>query len=261
MPAPTNSVAPSLSGTEEVGYTLVCSQGSWTGGVDSYAYQWQNQEPGEHPFTDISGADGNTYTILASGQGHIIRCVVTATNQFGSTIAYSDSTVEIPNDILIVEDGTGLSTANSYVNFDYADSYFAVRDNSDWFNCNIGARKAALIRGAIYLDQFDYIGQKNTYAQALQWPRTGACVDGFDIPNDEIPKNLKYAQCEAALRSAASELMIDLDSGSVIEETVDVISVKYSDYSNGGQKKFPIIERLLSKLTRSMGSFRKVIRS
>lgn len=262
MPAPSNNTAPALSGTQEVGYTLTCSQGSWSGGVDSYAYQWQEQLPGGHPYEDVAGATSNTYTIIANDQAHIIRCKVTATNQVGSTIAYSDATAEIPNDILIVEDGTAKDDSNTYVHLDYADSYFAIRDNTDWFTYNVGQRKAALIRGCIYLDQFQYVGQKKTYAQALQWPRINVRVDGFDVPSDEIPKNLKYAQCEAALRALAGDLGVDIDPGNITEETVDVITVTYSDYSNGGQKRFPTIERFLSKLTMSSGgSYRRVVRT
>lgn len=260
MPAPSNTSAPVLSGTQEVGYTLTCSTGSWSHGVDGYAYQWQEQQPGDHPYADIAGATANTYLVLASDQAHIIRCKVTATNQDGSTIAYSDATTSIPNDWLIVEDGSGKSDANSYVDLAYVDNYFAVRNNTAWAGYSIGERKSALIKGAAYIDQSDFIGIKITADQAMQWPRHDARVDGFILDSDAIPKSLNDAQCEAALRAAAGEIMPDIEPGSVIEETVDVISVKYSDYSNNGVTKYPAIYRLLRKLVRSSGNYHRVVR-
>lgn len=260
MPAPSNTSAPVLSGTQEVGYTLTCSTGSWSHGVDGYAYQWQEQQPGEHPYVDIAGATANTYLILASDQAHIIRCKVTATNSSGSTIAYSDATTAIPNDWLVVEDGTGKEDSNSYADLTYADSYFAVGNNATWASYSIGARKSALIKAGEYIDLREFIGQKNTAAQAMQWPRTGARVDGFLIASNEIPKSLKDAQCQAAIRAAVGEILPDIEPGSVTEETVDVISIKYSDNSNNGVTKYQAIDKLLRKLVRSSGNYHRTVR-
>lgn len=261
MAAPANTVAPALSGTQEIGYTLSCSAGTWTGGVDSYAYQWQQQLPGVVQFSDISGAAANSYIIIAGNQESVIRCKVTATNTDGSTIAYSDSSAAIPNDWLIVEDGTGKADSNTYADLAYADNYFSVRNNSTWQNYNIGQRKSALIKGAAYVDQYDFIGTKKTATQAMQWPRINAKVDGYLLDSTLIPKALKDAQCEAGLRAAAGEIMADIESGSTIEETVDVITVKYSEYSSSGVTRYPIIESLLRKLVTSSGNYHRVVRT
>ena len=261
MPAPSILTAPSLSGTQEVGYTVSCTYGTWSHGVDSYAYQWQEQMPGEHPYEDIAGATSNTYIIIASDQAHIIRCKVTATNSSGSTIAYSDATSAIPNDWLIVEDGTGKDDSNSYADLAYADNYFSVRNNSTWQTYNIGQRKSALIKGAAYVEQYDFIGTKKTATQAMQWPRINAKVDGYLLDSTLIPKALKDAQCEASLRAAAGEIMADIESGSTIEETVDVITVKYSEHSSTGVTRYPVIESLLRKLVTSSGNYHRTVRT
>lgn len=261
MAAPSNLAAPALTGTQEIGFTATCSSGSWDVAVDSYFYQWQSRQPGDIAFADIAGSTGNSYLLLAGDQGLVVRCKVTATNADGATIAYSDESVAIPNDLLIVEDGTGKEDSNTYVDIAYADSYFAVRNNSVWPTYSTGQRKAALIGGASYIELSNFIGTKNTAEQAMQWPRTGAKVDGFVIASDTIPKQLKDAQCEASLRVAAGEIMADIDAGNVTEETVDVITVKYSDYSNAGINRYPAIESLLRKLVTSSGSYHRTVRT
>ena len=89
---PSNSTAPSISGTAEVGNELTCSNGSWDGrGDDSitYSYQWNRDS------SAISGATSSAYTLTSSDAGTTITCTVTATNFAGSTSATSQG-VECP---------------------------------------------------------------------------------------------------------------------------------------------------------------------
>ena len=150
MAAPVNSVAPAITGTVEVGYTLTCSTGTWTGGVTSYAYQWQRVNDST---ADISGATASTYTITSSDCGHVLQCVVTATNNTGSTDATSNQTAEVPEDWFIPEDGTGLSTANSLCSVAYAETYHSQRANTSWTQLGCGQKKASLVKAADYIQQ------------------------------------------------------------------------------------------------------------
>jgi hypothetical protein len=77
--APVNTVAPAVTGSTALGATLSCSTGTWSGLVEDYAYQWQRDG------ADIAGSVGTTYVIAAADDGATLRCVVTATNDFGST--------------------------------------------------------------------------------------------------------------------------------------------------------------------------------
>jgi hypothetical protein len=88
-PAPTNTVAPAVTGTAQTGQTLTCSQGTWSNSPTSFAFQWQ-RDPGTG-FVNISGATASTYTLISADEGHPIRCAVTATNAGGSTTANSNS--------------------------------------------------------------------------------------------------------------------------------------------------------------------------
>lgn len=89
-PGPVNTVAPAITGTAEVGETLTCSTGTWTGtGTITYARQWQRDG------VDIAGATGSTYTLVSADGGASVRCIVTATDDEGSRSAVSNA-VSIP---------------------------------------------------------------------------------------------------------------------------------------------------------------------
>ena len=84
--APTNTVAPNVTGTAVVGSVLTTDNGTWTGSPTSYAYQWNNSATG-----DIVGANTNSYTLVSGDTGDNILCKVTATNAIGSNTANSNS--------------------------------------------------------------------------------------------------------------------------------------------------------------------------
>lgn len=74
---PINTSLPTISGTAQVGQTLSCAPGSWSGSVpQTYAYQWQRDG------TAI-GIVTASYLISAADQGHTLTCVVTASNPAG----------------------------------------------------------------------------------------------------------------------------------------------------------------------------------
>jgi Carboxypeptidase regulatory-like domain len=87
---PANTVAPTASGTPNVGQTLSCANGTWTG-IESltYADTWLRDG------TAIAGATGATYVVQAADQGHGLACTVTATNKIASVSATSN-TLAVP---------------------------------------------------------------------------------------------------------------------------------------------------------------------
>lgn len=84
-PAPSNTVAPSVSGSTGLGDILSVTQGTWTGGGIAYSYQWQRNG------SDISGATASSYMIVTADDAASIRCVVTATNSGGAVSANSNA--------------------------------------------------------------------------------------------------------------------------------------------------------------------------
>src|SRR3990167_1017081 len=112
---------------------------------------------------------------------------------------------------LVVEDGTGLANANSYISVADADTYFADRNNTDWDN--VEEKEAALILATDYMVsmyRLRWKGYKVLTTQALDWPRyevdkpdsNYACRAFYE--SNEIPIEIKRACAELALRSVVT---------------------------------------------------------
>lgn len=94
--APSNTVAPAITGTLKIGSVLSASVGTWTGDAPiTYARQWQRSDDGSTGWADISGATGSTYTLVAADDGKYLRAIITATNATGSDTATSNVTGQI----------------------------------------------------------------------------------------------------------------------------------------------------------------------
>ena len=89
--APVNSAQPTISGTAKVGEELSASNGTWSGDVSSFTYQWQRCS--SSGCADVDGATARTYGVRTADVGAQIRVAVTAHNSSGSTAtAFSDRT-------------------------------------------------------------------------------------------------------------------------------------------------------------------------
>lgn len=82
---PVNTVLPHATGSTVVGNTITCDEGTWNPAGDNFTRQWQSGG------TNISGATGTSYTTQVSDETHSITCIVTATNESGSTSATSNA--------------------------------------------------------------------------------------------------------------------------------------------------------------------------
>ncbi len=150
---------------------------------------------------------------------------------------------------LVVEDGTGLPTANSYVSLCNALAYFQARGTA-WSDIRATGdqRSAALVRATAYIDatyRSRFPGYRTTgRLQGLEWPRNGAYTEvpddgrtnayflegqgqmsaeyqfGFDyIPANVVPREIVAATCEGALRELGTPgiLAPDLERGGGIQ--------------------------------------------
>jgi hypothetical protein len=94
--APTNTAAPTISGTPQVGSVLTAANGSWTSDTTpTYGYAWQNCDAQGNLCAAISGATASTFTVQSADVGRTIRVVVTATNPSGASSATSAQTAVV----------------------------------------------------------------------------------------------------------------------------------------------------------------------
>ncbi len=162
--------------------------------------------------------------------------------------------------MLIVEDGTGLSNANSYASLEEADTYHSLRGNSLWTGED-SVKEAALIRATSSIDGMYaryWPGTRATKEQALDWPR----VDAYDRDGyleTGLPRQVVNATIEAALieLQTPGTLTSELDRGGAIKrEKVGPIETEYMDSSNS-RTKYPAIENYLFRFIKSYVSVRR----
>ena len=81
---PSNTVAPSITGTAQVGQALNASTGTWAGDAPiTYAFRWQFSADGATGWTDIADATASTFTPQVAQQGLYLRALVRGTNAAG----------------------------------------------------------------------------------------------------------------------------------------------------------------------------------
>lgn len=130
---------------------------------------------------------------------------------------------------MIVENGTGLTNANSFVSVDYADDYFSARNVTQWASLTDHEKEVLLIKATDYVNaSYKFRGKKSTQAQALSFPRIN-CIDNDGYKVEGVPNNLKDAVCEASiLLNGGEELFQKAESnGAVTSEHIGSISFTY----------------------------------
>lgn len=146
-----------------------------------------------------------------------------------------------------VEDGTGVSGANSYVDVTYCDTFHSERGNTLWTGTT-AVKQAALIKATDYITQVyasAFAGNRVKLSTAyLDFPRYGL----YPILSNEVPVVLKQAVCILALEALSADLNPNLDRGGAIKSTkVDVVEVTYMDSASSRTTR-PSIDGLLSSI-------------
>lgn len=111
----------------------------------------------------------------------------------------------------VEETGAGVAGANAYISTTFADTYHTDRGATAWlFSDTAGSvaitdaqKESAIIRATDHIDRVNglrFKGCKQTDAQGLQWPRTGAYgPNGYTLLS--VPSQLQRATAEYALRA------------------------------------------------------------
>lgn len=82
---PSNTTTPVITGSGVLGMQLTCSQGAWSNTPTAYSYQWKRDG------TNVS--TGAHYLVTTADVGHVLSCVVSASNKYGSTTSTASNTV------------------------------------------------------------------------------------------------------------------------------------------------------------------------
>lgn len=170
---------------------------------------------------------------------------------------------------IIVEDGTGLPNADSYISEADADAYFALLANSAWED--VENKEGLLIAATRYMLQYfggRWRGYRRTTTQALDWPRTlvtmvdapGLLYGGYTYLSESlVPPEVKWATAELALIASAGDLVPNLERP---ESSVRIgeISVTY-DRNSPELPRYPKIEMMVSKYLAASGPMVALVRA
>ncbi len=106
--------------------------------------------------------------------------------------------------IFLVEDGTGIDTANAYDSVADVAQYHLNAGNDYWATVSMADQQTAIVRATSFIDKrfaFRFRGTRRRRTQGLAWPRLGAYDnDGFYI--DNVPPQVLKAMAEYAMRAA-----------------------------------------------------------
>lgn len=156
----------------------------------------------------------------------------------------------------VVEDGTGLAGAESFVSVTDADTYLANRGYTTWAAKTTGEREIALRKATDFMEQqyrSRWDGWRVSATQFLSWPRYEVRLKdlmyGYNrwvylLGYNVVPQLVKNACAELAYRTLTTALVIDVGR---LKSRVQVgpISVTYADNATP-QKVYTAVEDMLS---------------
>jgi hypothetical protein len=158
---------------------------------------------------------------------------------------------------IIVEDGSGISDANSYVSLEDARIYVS----------SIGLAlpapdedaEAALLTAMIYIENQPYQGYRANTTQALQWPRKNVVSHGYPVASNVVPVAIWQAQARAAVMVGEGVTLTaeEYSSAVIVKEKVGPIETEYSDKNMVlGTSQFPILDTYLSAYLNIIGGYK-----
>ena len=160
----------------------------------------------------------------------------------------------------VVEDGSARADANSYLSVADADAYWADHGAPVTWTGVDAVKEAALRAATAYLDRrfgARFRGCRVSSLQRLAWPRNGAVRDGYELESNALPRELKEATAELALRQLTESggLMPDVaDPSNIIAESVSVGPISESKTYDGSgkalEKRWTVVDVLMRAITR-----------
>lgn len=165
---------------------------------------------------------------------------------------------------LVIEDGTIVAGANSYIDIPAAKAYAAARGVDLGLDDVVTEQR--LLLAMDYLESLSYKGVRTEPdVQELSWPRYGVTFDGVTILDTVIPNRLKHAQAQLAIELfngvvifASSGASAGSDVKFVKRKKVDVLETEYATPKETGETllavaSMPAVNALLRGLLKGFG--------
>ena|SRR3569833_2155694 len=163
---------------------------------------------------------------------------------------------------LVIEDGSGVSNANSYGVTGNAETLAAARQYAENRGVTLpsdnDALSVMLINGTDYIETFSqfFVGRQYSITQALSWPRSYVRnSDNSYFPYNQLPDALLQALYQLCIEQQNGiDLLASYDpetsGGFVVMEKVDVIETRYSEkIATVREPSMPKVDALLAKIS------------
>lgn len=153
----------------------------------------------------------------------------------------------------LVEDGSGLNAATSYVSVSDANDIIAVNIHADvaWDALDDLDKEKLLSWATRYLDtQTRWYGDKAVETSALRWPRANVVDrDGVLLSSTAIPAQLKIATAEMARYLIAEDRTTERDQDALKRIKADVVELEFIE-----GYRLPAVPKHLQYLLQGLGS-------
>lgn len=157
---------------------------------------------------------------------------------------------------LIIEDGTEVADANSYISVTDARTWAGARGIT--LSADDTVVEVLLIKAMDMLNTYRtrFKGTKSTETQALQWPRYLVYIDEVLLADDVIPQELIDAQVQYAIEAQSNDLQSTGTGQETIREKVGPIETEFAPRGSSTlQAKFHKAEAFLAPLLKTNSSF------
>lgn len=158
---------------------------------------------------------------------------------------------------IIVEDGSGVTGANSYVTVSGVGVYATTYGYTDWTAATSTVKEQSLMRAMRYIEALPWKGVKYDQTQALEFPRSEMYdKDERLVADDTVPIVVVEALCEACMLSlpdSAIVLQPNLTKDDFVnyEQVTGAVTVSYSINNSSLINRSKIIESKLRGLVKS----------
>lgn len=167
----------------------------------------------------------------------------------------------------VVEDGTGIPNATSYVSVEDADDIITmnIHASTAWMALDDSVKERLLAWASRYLDErARWFGRKTHELSGLRWPRTGVTErDGLVLSENIVPRQLKIATAEMARYLIEEDRSTERSQDSLVRLKADVIELEFSE-----GYRLPHVPSHMTYLIKGLGTistgvgiqFKKIIR-